>query len=143
MKLAVGSRKPVGLIEDTVVSPYLLFEYTLYLKKLYLDYNLDYVMYGHVGNGNLHTRPIVDICRRSEIDLLEVLADKVFRKVIGYGGTITGEHGDGLARSKYISRVYGTQLYSLFQQVKKIFDPNFNLNPGKKVLFEETTEITI
>ena len=76
MKLTVGSRKPVGLIEDTVVSPYLLFEYTLYLKKLYLDYNLDYVMYGHVGNGNLHTRPIVDIGRRSEIDLLEVLADR-------------------------------------------------------------------
>jgi FAD/FMN-containing dehydrogenase len=133
MKLTVGSRKPVGLIEDTVVSPYLLFEYSLYLKKLYLDYNLDYVMYGHVGNGNLHTRPIIDIGRRPEIDLLEVLADKVFRKVIGYGGTITGEHGDGLARSKYIPRVYGTQLYSLFQQVKKIFDPNFILNPGKKV----------
>jgi FAD/FMN-containing dehydrogenase len=135
MKLTVGSRKPVGLIEDTVVSPHLLFEYTLYLKKLYLDYNLDYVMYGHVGNGNLHTRPIIDIGRRSEIDLLEVLADKVFRKVIGYGGTITGEHGDGLARSKYIPRVYGIQLYSLFQQVKKIFDPNFILNPGKKVIF--------
>lgn len=135
MKLTVGSRKPVGLIEDTVVSPDLLFEYSLYLKKLYLDNNLDYVMYGHVGNGNLHTRPIVDIGRRSEIDLLEDLADKVFRKVISYGGTITGEHGDGLARSKYIRRVYGVQLYSLFKQVKKIFDPNLILNPGKKVLF--------
>ena len=55
--------------------------------------------------------------------------------MIGYGGTITGEHGDGLARSKYIPRVYGIQLYSLFQQVKKIFDPNFILNPGKKVIF--------
>jgi glycolate dehydrogenase FAD-linked subunit len=135
MKFTVGSRRPVGLIEDTVVRPDLLFEYSLYLKQLYSEYNLDYVMYGHVGNGNLHTRPMVDIEESSEINLLEGLAKRVFKRVIDYGGTITGEHGDGLARSKYVQQVYGNRIYSLFKQIKHLFDPQLIMNPGKKVIF--------
>jgi glycolate oxidase len=141
MKITIGSRKPVGLIEDTVVRPNLLFEYSLFLKKLYSENNLDYVMYGHVGNGNLHTRPIIDIEQTSEIDLLENLAKQVFKKVINYGGTITGEHGDGLARSKYVQMVYGTRLYSLFKRIKQIFDPHLIMNPGKKVIFTTDNNI--
>jgi glycolate oxidase len=135
MKFTVGSRRPVGLIEDTVVRPDLLFEYSLYLKRLYSENKLDYVMYGHVGNGNLHTRPMVDTEELSEINLLEALAKKVFRRVVDYGGTISGEHGDGLARSKYIQLVYGGRLYSLFKQIKNLFDPQMILNPGKKVIY--------
>ena len=135
MKFTVGSRRPVGLIEDTVVRPDLLFEYSLYLKRLYSKYKLDYVMYGHVGNGNLHTRPMIDTEELSEINLLEGLAKQVFKRVVEYGGTITGEHGDGLARSKYVQLVYGSRLYSLFKQVKNLFDPQMILNPGKKVIF--------
>lgn len=141
MKFTVGSRRPVGLIEDTVVRPDLLFEYSLYLKQLYSEYNLDYVMYGHVGNGNLHTRPMVDIEESSEIDLLEGLAKRVFKRVIDYGGTITGEHGDGLARSKYVQQVYGNRIYSLFKQIKHLFDPQLIMNPGKKVIFGSVDNI--
>ena len=140
MKLTVGSRKPVGLIEDTVVSPNQLFEYSLFLKKLYSDYDLDYAMYGHVGNGNLHTRPMIDIKESREINLLEALAQKVFKKVITYGGTITGEHGDGWVRSKYIPQVYGPRLYSLFRKLKRIFDPQLIMNPGKKVFFTDNRQ---
>jgi glycolate dehydrogenase FAD-linked subunit len=135
MKFTVGSRKPVGLIEDTVVRPDFLFEYTLFLKRLYSANNLDYVMYGHVGNGNLHTRPIIDTQQDSEFSLLEDLAKQVFKQVISHGGTITGEHGDGLARSRYVQQVYGAKLYSLFKQIKQIFDPRLIMNPGKKVIF--------
>ncbi|MGB8134263.1 MAG: FAD-binding oxidoreductase [Nitrososphaeraceae archaeon] len=141
MKFTVGSRRPVGLIEDTVVRPDLLFEYSLYLKQLYSEYNLDYVMYGHVGNGNLHTRPMVDIEESSEINLLEGLAKRVFKRVIDYGGTITGEHGDGLARSKYVQQVYGNRIYSLFKQIKHLFDPQLIMNPGKKVIFGSVDNI--
>jgi glycolate oxidase len=133
MKLTLGSRKPVGLIEDTVVSPNLLHDYSQYLLKLYLDNKLEYVMYGHVGNGNLHTRPLIDLERKSEMELLEDLANKVFDRVINYRGTITGEHGDGLARIKYVEKVYGGTIYTLFKQIKKLFDPNFIMNPGKKL----------
>lgn len=137
MKLTVGSRKPIGLIEDTVVSPYLLSEYAQYLQQLYARYKVDYVIYGHAGDGNLHTRPLINISCNSEIELLESLAQDVFNKVIKSGGTITGEHGDGLARTKYIKYVYTSEIVSLFKEVKKLFDPKFIMNPGKK-LFDPT-----
>jgi FAD/FMN-containing dehydrogenase len=90
----------------------------------------------------LHTRPIIDTEQTSEINLLEDLAKQVFKKVISYRGTITGEHGDGLARSRYVQQVYGIKLYSLFKQLKRIFDPHLIMNPGKKVIFTADDNIT-
>ncbi|HYZ49714.1 MAG TPA: FAD-binding oxidoreductase [Nitrososphaeraceae archaeon] len=134
MKLTIGSRKPVGLIEDTVVSPYLLYEYTEYLQRMYARFKLGHVFYGHAGDGNLHTRPLIDLNSKSEIELLQNLAQDVFNKVIRSGGTITGEHGDGLARTRYIEQMYTSEIVSLFKEVKKLFDPKFIMNPGKKVI---------
>ena len=134
MKLTIGSRRPLGLIEDTVVDINLLHNYTQYLQKMYLDNNLNYVMYGHVGNGNLHTRPLIDINSVSEMELIERLAQQVFKMVIRDGGTITGEHGDGLVRVKYIESMYGRDLFSLFKDVKNLFDPKSLMNPGKKII---------
>ena len=134
MKLTIGSRRPIGLIEDTVVNVNLLHNYTQYLQQLYMDNKLDYVMYGHVGNGNLHTRPLIDMSSHDEIELIERLAQKVFKTVIRNGGTITGEHGDGLVRVKYIESMYGRDLFSLFKDIKKLFDPKSIMNPGKKVI---------
>jgi glycolate oxidase len=133
MKLTVGSRKPAGLIEDTVVNPNILYDYTRFLLQKYNDNKLDYVMYGHAGNGNLHTRPIIDMASRTELELFNIIGAEVFTRVISCGGTITGEHGDGIARSKYIKSMYGTQLVSIFEQIKKLFDPRNIMNPGKKV----------
>lgn len=134
LKMTVGSRKPVGLIEDTVVNPNMLYDYTRFLLQKYNDNKLDYVIYGHAGNGNLHTRPLIDTESRTELELLNIVGEDVFTKVISCGGTITGEHGDGIARSKYIKFLYGTQLVSIFEQIKKMFDPRFIMNPGKKVI---------
>jgi glycolate dehydrogenase FAD-linked subunit len=134
MKLTIGSRKPIGLIEDTVVSPYLLYEYAKYLQQTYARYKLDYVIYGHAGDGNLHTRPVIDVNSKSEIELLQNLAQDIFNKVIRSGGTITGEHGDGLARTRYIEYMYTGEIVSLFKEVKRLFDPKFIMNPGKKVV---------
>jgi glycolate oxidase len=134
MKMTVGSRKPVGLIEDTVVSPRILYDYTRFLLQKYNDNKLDYVIYGHAGNGNLHTRPMIDTESKSELELFNIVADEVFTKVISCGGTITGEHGDGIARTKYMEFMYGLQIVSIFEQIKKLFDPKFIMNPGKKVI---------
>jgi glycolate oxidase len=133
MKLTVGSRKPIGLIEDTVVNPNILYDYTRFLLQKYNDNKLDYVIYGHAGNGNLHTRPMVNIESQSELELFDIVANEVFTKVISCGGTITGEHGDGIARIKYVEFMYGLQIVSIFEQIKKLFDPKFIMNPGKKV----------
>lgn len=142
MKLTVGSRKPAGLIEDTVVNPNILYDYTRFLLQKYNDNKLDYVMYGHAGNGNLHTRPIIDMDSRTELELFNIIGDEVFTRVISCGGTITGEHGDGIARTKYIKSMYGTQLVSIFEQIKKLFDPRNIMNPGKKVTISDLTSST-
>ena len=133
MKLTVGSRKPLGLIEDTVVHPSILVNHATNLLRIYHENRLDYVLYGHVGNGNMHTRPLIDTDSAKQVELMRKIASKVFAQVIKRGGTITGEHGDGLARTSYIEMMYGKQMTSLFLMVKKLFDPSFTMNPGKKV----------
>lgn len=133
MKITVGSRKPIGLIEDTVVKINFLYDYVLYLLKIYTENKLDYVMYGHLGDGNIHTRPMVNMDSPEDIRLIQCIADAVFSQVISNKGTITGEHGDGLARVNYIREVYGEFIFCLFREVKRLFDPGFLLNPGKKI----------
>jgi FAD/FMN-containing dehydrogenase len=133
MKLTVGSRKPLTLIEDTVVNPKYLHDYTHFLLEVYRKYKLDHVFYGHAGNGNLHTRPIMDNSLHYN-DLVKSVADEVFSKVYHYSGSITAEHGDGIGRTKYISQMYGKVLFEIFKKIKFIFDPTNIMNPGKKVI---------
>jgi glycolate dehydrogenase FAD-linked subunit len=136
MKLTVGSRRPVGLIEDTVVRPEMLSAHISSLISAYRDFQLDYVMYGHIGDGNIHTRPLVDMASKAESHMMHALATRIFAQVISAGGTITGEHGDGLSRVGYIEQMYGKRMTALFRNVKELFDPSYLLNPGKKVPFK-------
>ncbi|MEO9363069.1 MAG: FAD-binding oxidoreductase [Nitrososphaera sp.] len=141
MKMTVGSRKPIGLVEDTVVRPEMLAAHTENLLAAYRDNKLDYVMYGHVGDGNIHTRPLVDTSSKAESEMIAALASRVFAQVIASGGTITGEHGDGLARVGYIEQMYGRKMTALFKTVKELFDPDYLLNPGKKVPFKSRRNV--
>ncbi|HJT83410.1 MAG TPA: FAD-binding oxidoreductase [Nitrososphaeraceae archaeon] len=133
MKLTVGSRKPLTLIEDTVVNPQYLYDYTHFLLEVYRKYKLDHVFYGHAGNGNLHTRPILDDTSIYN-NLIKSVANEVFSKVYEYSGSITAEHGDGIGRSKYISEMYGKVFFEIFKKIKFIFDPTNIMNPGKKII---------
>ena len=134
MKLAFGSRKPVGIIEDTVVPPVLLHYYLEYLLELYNKYDISFVIYGHAGNGNLHTRPFIDFESKRDKKILEILTEEVFRFIVLHGGSISGEHGDGLARTEYVPLVYGYKIFSIFKEIKRIFDPTNLLNPNKKII---------
>jgi glycolate dehydrogenase FAD-linked subunit len=134
IKKGTGSRKPAGIIEDTVVRPDLLHDYLVFLLEVLATYKLDYVIYGHAGNGNLHLRPIIDINSKNSESLMNDIADNVFRRVVKLHGSISGEHGDGLVRTKYIPLMYGAKMYDIFKQIKLIFDDKKILNPGKKVL---------
>lgn len=80
----------------------------------------------------MHTRPLIDISYKSEVELIERLAQQVFDKVIGFGGTITGEHGDGLARVKHIPSVYGNEMFSIFLQVKKVIRSQISPKPWQE-----------
>lgn len=133
MKLTVGSRRPVGLIEDTVVPIEMLPEHVHFILNEYKQHDLDYVLYGHVGDGNLHTRPVINVESEAEVRTINEIASNVFRRVAECGGSITGEHGDGIARTPYVEMLYGKNITQLFHRVKELFDPRLVLNPGKKV----------
>lgn len=133
MKKGVGSRKPAGIIEDTVVHPELLHDHLMFLLELLAQYKLDYVVYGHAGNGNLHLRPLIDFTSIDSNVLMDELADKVFRHICRINGSISGEHGDGILRTKYIPMLYGSKMYEVFKHIKSIFDDKNIMNPGKKI----------
>ena len=102
------------------------------LDHLQSRYPLRKVTNGHAGNGNQHTRPILKIKDRS---ITRKIAREFFSGVINIGGTITGEHGDGLARSGFVKMQYGNDTYSAFVKIKRLFDPQNILNPGKIIVY--------
>ena len=134
LRIGDGNKKAIGIIEDTIVNPSLLVEYIPFVQRIYDKYKLDYVMYGHIGNGNVHTRPLINAQSAQGEQVIEHLADEVFLKVKGLRGSISAEHGDGLSRSRYIKEMFGIDTHRLFVQVKKVFDNKNIMNPGKKVL---------
>ncbi|TSA17026.1 MAG: FAD-binding oxidoreductase [Nitrosopumilales archaeon] len=116
------------LIEDATVSVEKLVLLVDIIKKISKKYKLYIVTYGHAGNGNLHIRPII---RYKNKKLMKKIAIEFFSKVIEIGGSITGEHGDGLARSEFVKLQYGSDVYSVFKKIKQEFDPKNILNPDK------------
>ncbi len=123
------------LIEDAVVPvkrlPLLLKILDIITKK----YDLKMIIYGHAGNGNLHIRPIL---KRKDKHLIKNIASEFFSSVVEIGGSITGEHGDGLARSEFVKLQYNNEVYAIFKKIKKQFDPQNILNPGKIISNQST-----
>jgi FAD/FMN-containing dehydrogenase len=134
LRISEGNKRAVGIIEDTIVDPSLLEEYIPFVQRIYDKYRMDYVMYGHIGNGNVHTRPLINAQYAQDKQVIEHLASDVFSKVKKLKGSMSAEHGDGLARSRYIKKMFGVDTYQVFVQVKKVFDKKNIMNPGKKIL---------
>lgn len=88
---------------------------------------------GHVGEGNFHIIPIVDIHNPAVRELIPKIADEVYKIITENGGSITGEHNDGLIRTPYLTQMFGPEMVKLFEEVKTIFDPLGIFNPRKKV----------
>ena len=122
-------------IDDFVVPP---ASYPEFLPKLnaLLDQYKDtfiYTIAGHIGNGNFHIIPLMDLRRDDARKTILELAPKVYDLVLSYGGTTTGEHNDGIIRTPYIEQEFGKEVNDLFIRTKNIFDPHGIFNPGKKV----------
>ncbi len=92
-----------------------------------------YTIAGHIGNGNFHIIPLMDLERPEVRNTILELAPKVYDLVLRYGGTTTGEHNDGIIRTPYVRQEFGDEMYALFERTKRIFDPENIFNPGKKV----------
>jgi FAD/FMN-containing dehydrogenase len=92
-----------------------------------------YTIAGHVGDGNFHIIPLMDLKKAESVEIIKELSDKVYKLVLDFKGTITGEHNDGLIRTSYLPMMFKPEIIKLFEETKKIFDPLNIFNPGKKV----------
>ena len=120
-------------IDDFVVLPKYLPEFLPKLNAILDTYQLTYTIAGHVGDGNFHIIPLMDLTDPKSKDIIQKLSKEVYELVFSYHGVITGEHNDGIIRTPYLEEEFGSEVYKLFVQAKHIFDPNNIFNPGKKV----------
>lgn len=126
-----GDSSPVAFIEDVSVENVLLARYLNELAKIGEKYDIPMAFYGHAGDGELHIRPYLDLGLKSDIEKMKNIADEVFELAWSLGGTISGEHADGLVRAAYIAKQYGDEYYDILKSIKKIFDPAGIFNPDK------------
>jgi FAD/FMN-containing dehydrogenase len=120
-------------IDDFVVQPDSYPEFLPELNALLAEYDLLYTIAGHIGNGNFHIIPLMDLSKPEVRDLILELSPRVYALVIKYGGSTTGEHNDGIIRTPYLPQLFGDAMVELFAKTKNIFDPTNLFNPGKKV----------
>ena len=128
-----GDGKPVSFIEDCAVPLNHLADYTAALTDCFTRHGTTATWYAHASVGTLHVRPILNLKQEQGAVALRAIAEEAMELVKHYKGSHSGEHGDGLVRSEFHERMFGTKLVNAFGQVKEKFDPNGSLNPGKIV----------
>lgn len=129
----VKEKHTAPFIDDIIVRPEFLPEFLPKLYSILDDYPIEYTIAGHAGDGNFHIIPLMDFKNPKTPQIIFELSDKVYDLVLRYKGSITAEHNDGIIRTPYLPKMYGQKIYSLFEETKKIFDPQNIFNPGKKV----------
>ncbi len=130
MGLVKDSRTPT-FCEDTAVRVQDLPDYINDFDKILDKHNTSCVYYAHASVGELHLRPMIDITTEEGLKTMDEMAIEIADLVKSYGGSLSGEHGDGRARSPYLERVFGNEVMAVLREVKEIFDPHFILNPAK------------
>jgi len=137
MQRMPGARQPLPFIEDICVHPTEMPACVDFLQKLFDREGVQAVMVGHMGDGNIHTRPVLDPKDPADRLSMQRIYDDVSSYVLGVRGTMAGEHGDGLIHTPRLTEMYGEEIYDLFARIKNAFDPQNILNPGKKVGTQE------
>ena len=128
-----GDGKPVSFIEDCAVQLEDLAEYTERLTRVFEKHGTTGTWYAHASVGCLHVRPILNMKDDSGAKKMRAIMEETLEIVQQYKGSHSGEHGDGLARSEFHERMFGTRMVRAFEEVKHTFDPVGILNPGKIV----------
>lgn len=134
-----GDKKLVAFVEDPAVPVDKMPSFLRRFDEILKNHDTRAGYYGHVSVGCIHVRPAINLKRSSELDKMARIGQEVCQLVMEYGGAMSGEHGDGLARSKYNKVLFGPKIYQAFRETKALFDPSNILNPGKIV---ETSDAT-
>ena len=135
-----GERKPIAFVEDCAVEPARLPEFYIRFRDVIDKYGTFAGYYGHASVGCLHIRPCINTKDAGDIRIMQEMTDEIADLVVEFGGGMSGEHGDGLARSYLNEKLFGPQLYNAFRDVKTAFDPEHRMNPGKIVDAPPMTE---
>ncbi len=130
-----GSTRAVPFVEDMAVPPENMAKFLIEMQNILKKHQVTATLFAHAGHGQLHLRPFLDLGNPEHVQAMTAVADELYTALWALGGTISGEHGDGLSRSQYVARQYG-DLYRVFREVKWLFDPHGILNPGKVIADE-------
>jgi FAD/FMN-containing dehydrogenase/Fe-S oxidoreductase len=128
-----GDRKPIAFVEDTAVEPAKLPEFIRRFREIVSRHDTVAGYYGHCSVGCMHIRPLINLKEEGEKAKMVSIADEICNLVLEFNGAMSGEHGDGLARSHFNAKLFGPVIYDAFRQVKRAFDPKNIMNPGKVV----------
>ena len=140
MMNVTGPEKPLPFVEDTAVAPERLPEYVRRFDEIVKANGTTAGYYGHASVGCLHIRPLIDLKGVEGVERMAAITDQISDLVLEFGGSMSGEHGDGLARSALTEKMFGPNIYEAFRRVKGAFDPQGIMNPGKIVDAPSMTE---
>ncbi|GIW65894.1 MAG: hypothetical protein KatS3mg094_413 [Candidatus Parcubacteria bacterium] len=118
-------------IDDIIINPHNFYDFLPKLVSILDKYNFIYTISGHLGDGNLHIIPLLDF--KKEKDKILPAMEEVYDLTIKYKGSITAEHNDGLIRGWYLKKMFGEEIFEIFSEIKKIFDPDKIFNRYKKI----------
>jgi FAD/FMN-containing dehydrogenase/Fe-S oxidoreductase len=128
-----GDAKAISFVEDTAVAPDRLRDYIARFRALVGRRGTHAGVYAHASVGCLHVRPVVNLKTAEGLAQFEAIAHDVADLVLEFGGSLSGEHGDGLVRGAFNEKMFGSTLYEAFRSVKRTFDPQGIFNPGRIV----------
>ncbi|MCG8586730.1 MAG: FAD-binding oxidoreductase, partial [Pirellulales bacterium] len=127
-----GTSRPLPFVEDIAVAPEDLPDFVVAVQNVLKKHQVTASVFGHVGHGQLHIRPLLDLSNEPDLKKIEPLATDLYEEVFLLNGTISGEHGDGMSRSGFVAAQYGP-LWRVMAEIKRMFDPQNILNPGKVI----------
>lgn len=132
----VKHKHTAPFIDDLIVPPQHLPEFLPTLIEILERYKLLYTIAGHMGDGNFHIIPLMDLSIPTEREKIPLVLNEVTTLVLKYNGSLSGEHNDGLIRGPFLPKMYSPEIIDLFKQIKKTFDPLGIFNPHKKTSAE-------
>ncbi len=135
-----GDAKPLPFVEDTAVDPENMGAFVRQFDEIVRNHGTEAAYYGHASVGCLHIRPVVSLKDQAGVDKMYSIADEISDLVKEFGGSLSGEHGDGIVRGVWNEKMFGPEIYQMFRELKSTFDPDGIMNPGKIIDCPPMTE---
>ena len=135
-----GDAKPIPFVEDPAVDPSVMGDFVRRFDEIVTEHGTTAGYYGHASVGCLHIRPLISLKNEEGINKMVSIGDAVSDLIKEFGGSMSGEHGDGIVRGVWTRKMFGDQIYNAFRELKQTWDPQSIMNPGKIIDTPPMTE---